>query len=285
MENWEKKYTEKREREIEELMKEKSNLFEELNTELDKPRIYSIYWRLKEIFEELKHKYMIIQRWSRIDHSPKINNALCREIYYFEKCFSMLKEKHGAERVDLQHYLNAASLEYEYFIDLGFELPQEFLTEEFELGGLTKNPTFNLIINNVQNAQKNLNLILEYKEKEENHNELFLYFEVMGDLYIHIYLILKKSRISSPDRLRSFLFNAYSHYVRSYDNKLIVERGNPQTYFDGLHGWPCLRIFIDFFKEIGENNVHNVRLKKEFLESKFLTNNEIKKILNNIKGD
>jgi len=108
----------------------------------------------------------------------------------------------------------------------------------------------------------------------------------MGDLYVHIYLLLIEFGNITSTILKPPLFKAYSYYTRSYESKLIIEKNDPQTYFDGLHGWPCFKIFVEFYnKEIGDYNAHNVQLKKELFEKKLLTDLEIRKILSNIIGD
>ena len=91
MEDWEIKYIEERKEQIEVLINEKLNFFEELKNITNKPRIYSIYWRLREIFEDLGHKFKIIQRWSRIDYSNESEKIVLKAIDQKTKYLLKLK--------------------------------------------------------------------------------------------------------------------------------------------------------------------------------------------------
>jgi len=285
LKEWEKQYVKNVKNEIKNLIKEKNSLIEKLDNVKDLSERYSIYWELKEHFDQLKLKFTILQTWSRTDFSIEIDNFLCREIYFFEKCFSMLKAKHGAAKVDLRHFLSAVQLEYEYFIEKQKDLPLEFLKAGFELEGYTEDPKLNLINNNIINAQKNLKNILKYKEREKNHKELFLYYEVLGDLYIHLYLLLREFEEEKRDNVRKNLFFAYCYYNKSFNNKTIIQREDPYTGYDGLHGWPCLKIFVKFYEPIGVVNIHNVKLKIKYLQNNLLEKDEIKEIHEKLRGD
>ncbi len=288
LEDWEQKYVEKVKDEIKNLLLKN----DELNTNLKKTKDlsnddkYSTYWELKENYEQLYDKFSILQRWSQVKFNTEIDRFLCHDIYYFELCFSMLKEKFGAEYTDLRYYLNAVLLEYEYFIEKDYDLPRKFFEERFEFQGNTNLPKLNLIINNIKNAQKNLRVILARKEEEENRKELFLFYEVMGDLYIHIYLLWKDSKDLAPDKILESMKQAYYYYLRSLENRVIFikQKGDYSTHYDGLHRMPWLGIFVDFYNDIGVSNIHDVKLKLEQLEHKqFLKKNDIEELKNKVK--
>jgi len=281
-ENWEKKFIDEEEAEIDELNKEKASLIESLKIAEDPSDIYQIYWRMKEIYSKLKLKYKLLGYWTHIDYTTKSDEYLQSEVLYFEKCLHMLKEKHGVDRIDLRHYLMAAELEYEYFIIKKNTVPKLFLTQ-FDIKEITSNFGYNIIINNIKNAQKNLQFILKYKVRTNNNKELFLYNEIMGDLYIHIYLLLDLLPDKLEDTLRKWLKFAYLYYLIALRHKEIVEQENPTTYIDGLHGWPCLPIFVEFFKENGILNVHDLKSKIRILQKKVLTGSEISEITDKYK--
>jgi hypothetical protein len=277
LEDWEQTHAAKLTSEIKELLITKNKLLENLKNIKDLSGKYSAFWNLKENFEQLKHKFISLQIWTRVKFEKEIDFYLCCEIYYFELCFSMLKEKYGAKNVDLRHFLNATQIEYEYFIKKNYKLPDHFINAGFELEGVSNIPKLNLVINNIRNAQANLEILLEQDEKKQNHKDLFLYYEVMGDLYIHIYLLLKGLRDIDFQKLDENLRSAYYYYYRSVENKKIFmeKEGDYRTHYDGLHGWPCLGIFVDFYNNMGVSNVHDVRLKlKQLNLNKFLQNGE-----------
>ncbi len=284
MEEWAQKYVDSRQSEINELAKEKKEILKKLKEILDDSQRYSLYWRLKEIFEQLWHKYRIIERWSRTGYQLEIKQNLCREIYYFEKCLEMLRIKHGVKYVEFGHYLNAARLEYEYFIEKRYgNIPDKFQQDDFahKLGGETQNPKINLIGNNIKNAQANLRYIIN--KRREYEKDQFIYYEVLADLYIHLYLIWQEPHDINPLILKEKLQQAYFFYLISLKYKEFVERANPRTGFDGLHGWPCLGIFVDFFTEIGVVNIHDVRLKINALERRYIEQDDINKLKGQVK--
>lgn len=278
------KFLEDINKEISELTKKYGEIVEFLKGNVEKKERYTSYWELKEFSEKLKFKYRLLNSWSRINYNQEINEYLCKEIYFFENCFFMLKELFNPKYVDFQHYLKAANLEFEYFIDEDSSYPKEFINKSFDTRGIGDDPRMNLILNNIEKAQKNLNLIIEnIKNKNNDEKDLFLYYEVLGDLYIHVFIILKKCGHAIEDSME-FLNQSYYYYLISYKYKEVVEKRNPTTYFDGLHGWEVFKIFVEFFNEIGAGNIHNVRLKLEFLEQNYLGNTVISKIQTEVES-
>ncbi len=236
---------------------------------------YELLWKLKEDCEKTKDLYRSLEIWSDEDQSDKYHYYSQQEIYYFETCLKMLKDKHGASKIDLRHFLNVANLEYLYFIIKDKSLPDDFINSSFELEGFFADRRINLIVNNIFNAQKNLRILLEYYNNERKHKELFIYYELMGDLYIHIFCYIIQNKINLDDLIQEYLKNALFFYELSIWHKTQLEFLDPTTYFEGLHGWPSQGLFHSFYNEIGVTNVHNVREKKENIENKYLlTQNE-----------
>lgn len=256
--------------EVSKLEKEYEKIIEFLSASLEKKEKYSNYWRLKEISRELKFKYRLWDSWSTDNYNSEMNLYLCKEIYFFEKCFLMLKQIYDPKYVDFQHYLKAANLEYEYFFENSFSYPEEFSNNPFDSQGITDDPRINLVLNKIEKAQKNLKLIIDnVKKKSNDAKDLFLYYEVLGDLYLHIYIILKKNEFLKDSI--NYLHQCYFYYLISHNYKQIVEESNPTTSYSGLHGWDVFKIFVEFFNKIGSGNIHNVRLKLEYLEQNYLS--------------
>ena len=63
-----------------------------INNAIDKMEIYTSYWKLKDLSEKLKFKYRLLDRWSNLNYNREFKEYLCKEIYFFEICFLMLKE-------------------------------------------------------------------------------------------------------------------------------------------------------------------------------------------------
>lgn len=285
MESISNKFLDEIKSEVSELESEYGNILELQNKKVEKKEKYTNYWRLKEISGELKFKYRLLDSWSKSDYKNYVNKYICREIYYFEKCFLMLKDLYDPKYIYFQHYLKSANLEFEYFFEGNNSYPKEFIKDSFDIQGITDDFRINLILNNFKKAQENLKLIIDnINDKSNDPKELFLYYEVLGDLYLHVFIIIKKSR-SGVERVLDYLNQGYYYYLVSNKYKESVERQNPATSYDGLHGWEVFKIFVEFFKEIGTGNIHNVRLKLEFLEHNYLSNTEISRIKREVKGD
>jgi len=221
---------------------------------------------LKEKCEKAKELYRSLEISSDEDQSDKFLYYLSQEIYYFELCLGMLKNKHGTSKIDIRHFLNAANLENLYFIIKEKSLPDYFVGSGFQLEGSFTDKRINLIVNNILNAQENLKTLLEYYNNEEKHKELFIYYEIMGDLYIHIFCYIIQYERNLNKLLRECLKNAFYFYELSIWHKTKLEFLNPTTYFERLHGWPTHGLFHNFYHDIGVANDYDVREKNEKLE-------------------
>ena len=111
----------------------------------------------------------------------------------------------------------------------------------------------------------------------------FIYYELLGDLEIHIFCYYQK--FESYEH-RESLFNAFLYYKFSIWHKTQLEKLHPQTYFDGLHGWPSHGIFHDFYGKLGVSFITDVRDKKEKLNENYpLTQEENMKLEKLYKRD
>jgi len=106
------------------------NLKESLKNSEEENKIYEINWKLKEICKKLKKKYHILDNWSKEEQSDKIDHYHFFEIFYYECCLEMLKNKFSPPKIDYRHYLIVAELEYSYFIEKGKEFNKIF--EKFQ---------------------------------------------------------------------------------------------------------------------------------------------------------
>ena len=190
---------------------------------------------MKENYEKIKDNNRSLKIWSDNKFPDKYDYYLRHEIYYLEVCLGMLKDRHGASKIDLRHFLNAAQLEYLFFIIKENPLPDSFIPSSFQLDGYFTDRRINLIFKNILNAQKNLRILLDYYTQERRHKELFLYNEIMGDLYIHIFCYINKYRENLNDLSREYLNYAFYYYKLSIWHKTQLEISKPRTYFEGLH--------------------------------------------------
>lgn len=249
---------------------------------------YEAFWDLKELHEQTKEKYRSLEIWSDETQTKKFDNNLIQEIYYFELCLSMLKKKHGTQKIDMRHFLNIAELEYHYFNIRENPLPSYFLNLGFQLEGPFSDLRINLIFNNLLNAKENLELLIEYYNREESHKDLFIYYELMGDLFIHLFCYFKKyfneEYSVTAETPRSYLFCTFYYYRLSIWHKNELAKLNPRTGFDGLHGWPSQALFHDFLDEIGVKHITDVHEKERKMSQKYhLRDNEKENLNDNIR--
>ncbi len=252
--------------EINKKLKKLEKIIEDLKNQLkeatDENEIYEIKWKLKDSYNLAKDKYHLLEVWTKKTQDENYFKCLYNEILYYERCLKMLKNKHGTERIDYRHYLIVAYLENIYFPDN--EYPQKF--NEFQGSKSFRDIRIEMIVNNIQNAQKNLKLLIEHHKKNVDYKSLFIYYELLGDLEIHVFCYFQEFESIS---VRESLLNAFLYYRISIWHKTQLERSDPKTYFDGLHGWESHSIFHDFYRKLRVSSITDVRDKEKRLQLKY----------------
>lgn len=271
MEQWEEDYVKEKYKEIDELETNKKEILELLENETDKKKIYESSWKLKEIHEKIKMNYKIIGRWSQLDLNKKILINFCREIYYYEKCLKMLFEHRRIKGIDLQNIISLTNLEYEYFIEEKQDFPEEYYQYKMKLLEHNIYPGLYLVLKNLINSIKSVRRSLIYYKKNNQEKELFLFYEVKGDLFIQIYYLLKKNLILKNSIYTSLIQEAYNNYKIAIKYKNAVQNQKPTTYIDGLHGLNYLSLFSEFFKDL-DLYLHDVHKKFDYLSKRFELN-------------
>jgi len=246
---------------------------------------YEISWKLKENFEKIKNQYKILENWSKKDYSKQKNKAFFEELYYYEYCLMMLKAEYGILNVRFDFYLEVATLEYEFFIINKENLPTNYESDVFNTVGYCSSPKFNLIVNNLIYAQNNVEKLIEKNKINWDEKDLFIYYEILGDTYITLYVFLKKFQRHLKDEIEQHLYYGYYFYKVSEHYKNEVERANPNTYYDGIHGLPTLGVFIEFYEDIGLVDIHNVKKKISHLDSCCIKEGFYSKFIQSLKGE
>ncbi len=248
------------------------SLKNQLNISSDENEIYDLTWKLKDSYDLAKDKYHSLEVWSKEPQTKNYYKYLFNEIFYYESCLKMLKNKYGKMKIDYRHYLIVAQLECVYLLKCPF--PKKF--NEFRGSGIFKDEGIDMIINNIQNAQANINLFIEDCKKKVDHKSLFIYYELLGDLEIHKFCYFKKYELISH---RKSLLRAISLYEISIKHKIQLENSEPGTFFDGLHGWESHYIFHEFYSELGVQRYTDVREKLAKLRNNYpLTPEELEQL-------
>lgn len=273
------------------LLKEKLSNASYATESIDKA---NIYWKLSEKYTMLFWGYA--EETNIFKNSPKeeyykqiAKEYLWNSIYYREKCLRIIKENNLIEAND--GIFTDIGLKHRYFIEYNYEEIKEegFWFERF---GYTNNESLNIVINDLEYAKRGLYYKIKNYEKEKNYEELFIWCEVMGDLYLIIQLLLiKGGRKDLLDNAKQSL----KYFIRSRDSLKVFQK--PSIAYGGIYGLPYQINFYDpLLKSFGFQGfsqssidkmefIEKVLLKKEsgmdymeYLESPFFDN---KTILNN----
>ena len=254
----------------------------------------NIYWQLSEKYKLLFWGYAeesaIFKNTSKEEYYKQLEkDYLWNSIYYREKCLQIIKQNYAIEAND--GIFMDVGLKYRYFIRYDYEEIKEdsFQLEKF---GDAHNEKINIIINDIEYAKRGLYYTIQYYEKDNNHEELFIWCEVMGDLYLIIQLLLiKGERNDLLDNAKQALV----YYKESRENLKVFAK--PTTHYAGIIGLAYQTNFFDpllkslGFKGYSESSIDKIEfiekvlLKKksgmddmDYLESPFLDN---KTLLNN----
>ncbi len=260
----------------------------------------NVYWQLSEKYKLLFWGYAeesaIFTNTSKEEYYKQLEkDYLWNFIYYREKCLQIIKQNYAIEAND--GFFMDVGLKYRYFIRYDYEEIKEegFKLEKF---GNTSNEKINIIINDLEYAKRGLYYTITYYVKENDHEELFIWCEVMGDLHLIIQLLLiKGGRNDLLDSAKQSL----KYYKESRENLKVFAK--PTTHYGGIYGLPYqINFFEPLLKSFGFKGyslssidkmefIEKELLKKEsgmeyidyldsfFLDNKTILNNSIEKLV------
>lgn len=238
----------------------------DLNNPEDKA---NLYWKLSEKYKMLFWGYaeepVIFRNTPKEKYYKQLEkDYLWNSIYYREKCLRIIKEQ---DKIEANNGIFMdVGLKYRYFIRYDYEeIKEDDLW--FESFGETNNEKINIMINDLEYAKRGMYYIIKNYEKEKNHEELFCWCEVMGDLYLIIQLLLiEGGRNDLLDNAKQSL----KYYKRSRDHLKIFAK--PTTAYSGIYGLPYQINFFDpLLKSIGFKGYFQSSIDKmEFIEKKLL---------------
>ena len=186
-----------------------------------------IYWQLSEKYKLLFWGYAeesaIFSNTSKEEYYRQLEkDYLWNSIYYREKCLQIIKQNYAIEAND--GIFMDVGLKYRYFIRYDYEEIKEegFQLEKF---GDAHNKKINIIINDIEYAKRGMYYKIQYYEKDNNNEELFIWCEVMGDLYLIIQLLLIKG---GRNDLLDNAQQALVYYKKSRENLKVFAK--PATH-------------------------------------------------------
>lgn len=158
-------------------------------------------------------------------------------------------------------FFNDIYSEYFWFIEEKKEVREQ--TEMFELWCPTPSSGLNIIINNLTHTQSGIRLILNAAEESNNLKDLFLYSEIMGDLYLLKFLLTKK--VYNQTAGFTHLYFAIKSYEDSVKFKYLMER--KEVFHEGIVGYEYQDILSLLLNEEGyRGSLYNVNNKLQFIK-------------------
>jgi len=193
------------------------------------------------------------------------NNFQWKAIYYLEKSRRMIKDLNIVPRN--YKFFDDIYAEYFWFIEKNRGVMEE--KEIFDQWTPTPSPGLNIIINNLIYTQSGIKLILDYSTDTNNLENLFLYYEVMGDLYFLKFLLTKK--IYNKTAGITYLYFATKSYEKSLQNKLLTERR--EIHREGIIGFDYQDILNRLLEEEGfKGAIYDVSSKLSYISHRYKYN-------------
>lgn len=141
-----------------------------------------------------------------------------KTILYQEKARRMIKDMNLVP--PNYGFFNDIYVEYYWFIEKNKGVLEE--SELFDQWTPTPSPGLNIILNNLTYTQTGIRLILNVADENNNVEDLFLYNEVIGDLYFLKFLLTKK--IYNETAGITHLYFAIKSYEDSVKFKYLLEK-------------------------------------------------------------
>lgn len=195
----------------------------------DKTDLCQNYWILKEKYFHLKHNYDQLNKNSEENLTSKISDSLQKSINYGEESLKLLTEIKKYEDINFQLFLSVANLHFIYY-----EENREAVLEEYQKENNSNTPqlySYNFIpaldrvFKNIEKAQKCVRTKISYYRKSGEFNTTAFYYEVLGDLFIHIFTTsLKGPNDAIATNLLKTINNAFDCYklAEKHKNKILI---------------------------------------------------------------
>jgi len=116
-------------------------------------------------------------------------------------------------------------------------------------------------------AQKRLETMAIFNQIKNDYDELFIIYDVLGNLFICMYKLLILHEDNITTQLNNLILQSYVNFTISYENKLINE--DPKVYREGIVNMPYIDLFYKFFDEKGFVNYYSVKRKIDFLRENY----------------
>jgi len=267
MESWELERTEKLNKDIAGLLKQKADLLKIFKTTSNNKKS-EILQELVQICDKLQINYKQLEIFSKKDHTTEKNNILKEHIKYYSQGLDILKEKVSLEKIPFSYYLKLANFQYEFF-ELNREgIIKKAINHEGVYAGVSfiPAPEIDTIINSIRQAMHNVQRVIQEKRQTMDYNTLYIYFELYGDLFLSIHTLETEIEEFSASVDLYNIDHAFECYEQASEYKSKIEL--PSISRGGLVGVNHIKLFFKFFKDI-DGSIHNVDHKKNHVYKRF----------------
>jgi len=248
---------------------EVENLEKQLPDVINSEEKGSIYWQLSKKYKVLYWGFVeepkIFKNTEKEDYFKNlVKSYLWNSVYYREKCLQIIKEHNNIEAND--GIFMDIVLKYIYFVKNDYDNIEENEIR-FERFGESDNEKINIIINDLEYAKRGLYYSIKFYEKEKNYEEFHIWYEVLGDLYLIIQLLLMKA---GRDDFLDNAKQALKCYKKS--NDCLKKFAKPEVGYGGIYGLPYqTNFFGSLLKSFGFTGYSQSSIPKmRFIEEKLL---------------
>jgi len=287
MEEWKKQLENRNKSDVDILIENNKNLVEKISISDDKELILSSYWQIRKNYEKMKHLYSGLLKFVSKTYNDDYIEAFYNEIHYYEKLLQNWRIFYPENNIRYDYYIELAEIEYSFFIKNKLSMPKELREEIFHYHykEVEKDQVnISIILNNLKLAQKILEINALQNHLKKEHDELFIIYDVIGNLLICIHELINLNRDNITTELDSLIIQSYINFMLSYESKLVNEE--PTVYREGIVNMPYIDLFNKFFNKEDFVSYHSVEKKIEFLKnnySELLQNTFITKKLEEIE--
>ena len=248
-----------------ELLKSVEDWKSEVNLLLELSKEFKNLFYAYKDFPDLSKNYQnLCERYVQLR-----KGNLWKSIYYREKGLIILKE-HGLIEVNY-HLFTDVYQKYKYFIEYDHEYKHNKDEKDFYLDtyGETFKDSVNIVINDLKYANRGVYIQIRYFEEKRNYEELYIWYEIRGDIYLMIQLLLMITGEGLLDNAKI----ALSSYKKSRESLQVFAK--PTTFYEGIYGYPYQTNFFDEILKIYGFTGYSRRVveKMKFIEKKILEKN------------
>lgn len=269
------------------LIKKNKKLIHLLKNSKDRERILKIYWKIRKNSSFIARRYYFLMKYVSKDYEDKYIKYLSLEIYYYEKLLQDWRCYFPENNIRYDYYLEIAKLEYNFFIKSKYKMLKELRKEIYQYNYKEKElerQNLFIIFNNLKHSQKILERDIVYGYIHQDYEELFLSYEILGNILISIYGLFSSNEDDSSIKLNDLISQSLFYFLLALENKKIND--DPEIYREGIVNLPYIDQFFKFFREKGFNKYYNLEAKIDFLHKYYASSiygTIIERKLENIK--